>query len=794
MTTVPAFQGCFTYFFLVAFGIMGFMPLGRHSSDFSKNGRQLAYAYRLKEVRLLDVATRQPGPPLYTAPAGFIVDSVHWSKSDGGIYAVAHNGERCMNLRKEDGSKDVARQWTVRLLRIHEDGGAPDTVTEREYFCPDTDNFFAFAPDENAPPGAGYLYAYQELSRNALSFKPVGWDGGAVYYVEPEEFTNTAPAVMRMDLRTGKSEKAFSLPAESRMFLLSDDARYLAYIVTDDLEMRAHIKIRDLKSGKDIFKDQLVDVPYKEDSGDEKQWALGAQYLINLTSGVEGVGGFDAAAGKFFFLKMNADATAASLESVDLPGGERRTLYTARGIHAPVIIPQKKAVLITTFDTDRFFELIEGFNGILSEGLPQKLLPDGYQAYTALTLVSYDGAALRKHALPPLLSPLLHGFTPQTAVSPDGNLVTVNIDYLSPDALDAMNRGEAPAEGGLSAAMDVLPAIIDLERGTFDIVITQPIDNAAAGMYLYSLNLPGPARPFFDKYLEYAQTEYMPRARTLLTMFILCQELGGAKQKDVYDLINEKALIGAANRRYAFIRLYLNTITQSAQFDDPQYLGYCAGTCMDALPQFDALAGKQFEFIKGELEAAAGEGSANAAFLLGAALVREKKYMDAIAAFERSLDLAAPEDHGFSPAEGQPPAEAEADFLAYIDTIRAGYGRLYGELYEAAGEPDKALAAYTRYIDAEVPGYNRNVALEKRARLLASLGRNAAAIADYRALTQSLNTDLEAAIDTQRYLMENPDVEDFQRQTELQGIKEQQDRIHGDIQQFEEKIKELDNR
>lgn len=790
---MPTFQGCFTYFFLVAFGIMGFVPLGRHSSDFSKDGRQLAYAYRLKEVRLLDVATRQPGPPLYTAPAGFIVDSVHWSKGDGGIYAVVHDGERCMNLKKEDGSRDVARQWTVRLLRIPEDGGAPGTVAEREYFCPDTDDFFSFVDGTDTGQAAEYLFPYQKLSRTALSFKPVGWDDGAIYYVEPEEFTNTAPAVMRMDLRSGKTEKAFSLPADSRMFLLSDNARYLAFIVTEDVEKRATIVIRDLKSGKDIFKDMLLDMPENPGPESDNQMKMSAQYLLNLTSGVEGVGGFDTAAGKFFYLKMNKGATAASLVSVDLKKKSSRTLYTARGIHAPVIIPQRKAVLITTFDTDRFVELIEGFNNILSAGLPGKLLPPGYEAYTALTLVSYEGAALRKHNLPPLLSPLLHGFKPQTAVSPDGSLVAVNIDYMSPDTFDALNSGNNPSDS-LASAMDILPAIIDLERGTLDIVITQPVDNAAAGQYLFSLNRPDLARLYFDNYMEYARNEYMPRTHTLMTMFLLYQQIGEFKHKEIYDIIMERALTGAANKRCEFARLYLNAITESSRFDGVQFLGYCGDTCMASLPQLDMLNGKQLEFVTGELKAAADSGSASGAFLLGAALVREKKYSEAIAAFERSIDLTTPEDYGFNPGEDQTRAEFEADFIAHIESLRASYGRLYGELYEAAGEPEKALGAYTRYIDAEVPGYTRNAAVRKRAQLYTNLGRKTEAAADYRSLLESLNTDLGYALESERYVTESPDIEEFQRESDLKDIKEQEERLRGEIQEIEAKIKELENK
>ena len=90
----------------------------------------------------------------------------------------------------------------------------------------------------------------------------------------------------------------------------------------------------------------------------------------------------------------------------------------------------------------------------------------------------------------------------------------------------------------------------------------------------------------------------LPRTRTLLTMFILYQELGDPKQKDIYGLITEKALIGAANRRYEFVRLYLNAVTTSAQFDGPQFLGYCGNMCSESLPQFDTLNEKQFEFVK----------------------------------------------------------------------------------------------------------------------------------------------------------------------------------------------------
>lgn len=799
MSAAPAFQGCFTYLFLVCFGIMGFLPIGRHSSDFSKDGRQLAYAYRLKEVRLLDVATRKPGPPLYTAPKGYLVDSVHWTRADDEIYAVIHNAALCdassMDISLDETAPPPKPKWNVKLLRIDKNGGAPATVADRTYMCPESTGFLGDSGGEGeAAP------TYANLEKAGLWFKPVGWNTGSVYFVEPEELTSQTPAVVRMDLKTGNTEKVMTLPEGSRTFLLSDDANYLAYSILGENEKNADIVLMDVKTKKQILRDRLVTMPEEMSEEMTNEDAFMGQYLFGLLAGLDSLAAYDTSAGMFFYVKMTPDNKSTQLIRVDIGTGKSSVLLSDYSIYAPVAIPQKKAVLVTTFDDGSFtspmFDPMQAITGGPKGGGMGAMMPDNYLDSVHLSLVSYEGKTLKNHKMPPLMAPMLHMIQPDAAVSPDGSLVAVNIELIDADKLDfsSMFGGEdektnaAMQDLGTSAMFDVLPVIIDIENGTYEAVITEPRDYAVAGRYFYELRMLDKARGCLEHYLAELKSNEEPDMKAVMALYVIYQDENNPLAKELESDIRKMLAAKPDSTDMAFARLYMNTASMSSDYNGMIIMSYCGETCLEMLQDFSGFTPAQKTFLEQELGREAAAGAANAEYLLGAMAARADKVDEAAKHFDRTLALLKSEDLGLGLY--YEPTEEELNSMLEDSKKSTGgiFNRICAELYENQGNAGQAVRYYSLFLDTNTDDTSGRAIRKRRAELLESLGRGEEAVEDYQALLDYANSDLQGIRDTRQFYTEYPDDTGF----DAAALQEQMDQLDADETNLLEQVKELE--
>ena len=839
MAVSSLFPGFFTYLFVVMFGATGYMPLGRHSADFSKEGDKLAYAYNLQEVRLLDVETHTPGPPLYTAPEGYVVDTVHWSDATGRIYAVVHNANLCMvpfDMEYEDEpaeEKEPFKQWNVKILDIDPAGGASREITDRTYYCPIEGGMFggmassepaSGGDDPYASPGVwgadqeaeaedetcdlnepddcddeeeevvedeadydsddyeDYKYdypapelaaPYQDIENNGLSFKPVGWDTGTLYFIEPEDYTNNPTAVRRMDLTTGKADTAFILPDDARMFMLSEDGRYLACQSTMDIEQGFNVILRDVKTGEKIFEDTILKISIDDLSNDSLRNAS-AQFFFSsssfsIISSMESMAAFDEQAGLFFYLKADFDTQTISLISYDLNKNIKKTIYQAYSIHAPIPIPQKKALLFSSYSRDilpyyeqyiQFDYLMQSFTG--ESDLIQKpvLVPE-----SGLTLVSYEGEIINEYELPPITSPLMNGLKANVSLTPDGNLLAMNMDLFFSDYTALKNNPDVQKlPRGTADSINSLPMIINLQDGSPDIVITQPNDHAVAGLMYADLMQSNKASIHLDAALKGGELLNYSQSHLALKLLLAAQKQDdNNKVKEMESILlkqyaDEKisphtalALKYLTQFHFSGFSIYYSEISPLLLwfFNSYQY-----NNGFQPLPDtVEVLNDRQLAFVKSHLELADDSGLAQ--FLMAEICTHQGKYLEAVSHLDRMIPLLKTDDFyssfgsvmDFNDISDSEFEEIKLMFEHQFIT------KLRGELYAAAGKYNEADEELSKFLDntestMTLSDYDNYLSVvEMRAEMYEKAGSYDEAITDYQELLETANSVIKDILD-----------------------------------------------
>lgn len=676
--------GCLVYFFLAALTAYGYLPLGRHGADFSADSKKLVYKYNEREVRIRDLETGRSTPALYTAPQDWIINTVHWSDATGMVYAVVHDDPTC----KDD---NVTRKWTVRLVSVDPAGGDPRTVSERSYFCL-TNDFMGMDPDsQDVKPSA----AYQNV-KNTFSFKPTGWDSGKVYFIDPEEFSKDNPLVKTLDLLTGKESDAFTLPQGGYSHVLSPDGGYLVSMFYDETAdaKRITLEVRKMPSQDVVLSRPIAEIactgPMECNEPGTGLWVL---------SGAEGAAAFDEAAGQMFFLTLDTKTPATELHALDLKTQKTRLVYTSPDITFFLPVPQKKALLLTAAN-----ESARDLLDIQDKG-PDALMGDDISQAIATRLVSYEGKVLRDYkSAPPMLSAYMNAVRPDVALSPDGNMVV----------LTAVNMyAEQNINDPLENRPMTLPAILHLDTDAFEFIITEPVDNALAGLLLNNLGFRDAALPYLQALPRSLWAESKLTRSAVFALMAAQRRTGKTDQaKATYTALLEQ-LAPLGDPHQAMAAGYYTTLTGDEPLSDSRFY---SALKLEDLPAFaDPMSDADRAFIKAELEAAAPSWQAD--YMLAALAVRDQRWADAATLLQSTLD------------RNRETADPDGVILS-MDF-------LLGQVYEKAGQYEKALALFEN-ADADL----KDIALAS-APVLEKLGRYKEAAEAYSYMVGALKDELE---------------------------------------------------
>jgi tetratricopeptide (TPR) repeat protein len=684
MAIASSSPGCLVYFFLAALTAYGYFPLGRHGADFSADSKKLAYKYNEREVRIRDLETGKSTPALYTAPEDWIINTVHWSDATGMVYAVVHDDPTC----KDD---NFTRKWTVRLVSVDPAGGASRTVSERSYFCITNDFMSLDSESQDMKPSA----AYQNI-KNTFSFKPTGWDSGKVYFIDPEEFSKDKPLVKTLDLLTGKESDAFTLPPGGYSHILSPDAGYLVSMFYDETgdAKRITLEVRKMPSQEVVLSRVVAQIPCTGpaecDEPGTGLWVL---------SGAEGAATFDEAAGQMFFLMLDAKTPATELHALDLKTKKTRLVYKSPDITFFLPVPQKKALLLTAAN-ESAMDLLD----VQDKG-PDALMQASMSQAIATRLVSYEGKVLREYkSAPPMLSAYMNAVRPDVALSPDGNMVV----------LTAVNMY---AEGSMDDPMGTkpitLPAILHLDTDTFEFIITEPVDNALAGLLLNNLGFRDAALPYLQALPRSLWAESKLTRSAVFALMASQRRAGKTDQaKATYSALIEQ-LKPLGDPHQAMAVGYYTTLTGDEPLSESRF--YSALKIED-LPAFaDPVSDADRKFIMDELEAAAPSWQAD--YMLASLAVHEQRWADAASLLQSALD------------RNRETADADGLILS-MDF-------LLGQVYEKAGQYEKSLSLFEN-AQADL----RDIALAT-APVLEKLGRYQEAAEAYSYMVGALKDELE---------------------------------------------------
>lgn len=644
MAVASSSPGCLVYFFLAALTMLGYLPLGRHGADFSADSKRLAYKYNESEVRIRNLETGASSAPLYTAPEGWILNSIHWSEKTGMIYAVAHEEPMCSE-RGDEG------KWVLRLVSIDPSGGVSRTLTERSYHC--LKSQFEEAGLDSETPEAAPLADYQRIS-SAVSFKPSGWDSGVVYFIEPEDFTKRKPAVRKMDLLTGAESQAFELPEGAYSHMLSPSAQYLVSLTHNEAADQNSITLYLRRAGSQdiLFSKTLARLPCIA-PGDCEEPGAGLWVL----SGAEGAAAFDENAGLMFFVSLDPDKPGTELHALDLNTMKTRLLHTSFDITFFLPVPQKKALLIAT-ETPAAMALFD----IQNKGA-DGFMDTGFKDFVKTQLISYEGKGLKQlKSAPPLLSAYMNAVRPDVALSADGRFV----------ALTAVNMfsDEAPPKGLGEVRPMTIPAILDLEKDAFEFIITEPIDNALAGMLLHNLGYSEAAVPHL-KALPRSLWGQSKLTRSAVFALLAAQRAAGktAEAQDIYAALLEQ-LKPFGDPRMLMATGYYTTVSRVEPFRTGIYF---RALKLEDLPAFgDPVTAEDRAFIRAELEAS--QPSWKTDLMLAGLAVHDQQWDAASDLIQSALEQnnsQAPDDEKI----------ASADFLR-------------AQILEKAGRYEQALALY----------------------------------------------------------------------------------------------------
>lgn len=726
MSTATTAPGCFLYFFVVCVSLMGYLPFGHHGADFSKDSKKLAYTYNNKEVRIYDLEKREAGEPIYTAAAGYVVDTVHWNRGADDIYAVSHNYTRCDENEKtdENGVKTESKtdwKWNVEILRLKPSGGAPASVTKREYYCPDLQGPLGGMGEEPGAATKTYHAPYQKgLDENSFNFKPTGWADGSIYYVEPEELTKRPSTVYKMDLSNGKSEKLYEIPADGSSYMLSPSAKYLVYmsVAGEKGDETFSVVLKDLKSGEELLREVVAKPPPEDiaNPGKKKDGEDNLLMLLGILTGVDGVAAFDEEAGQFFYLKMDTETKLTSLVAFDIASKKSKTIRTGFGLAAPLPIPQRKALLVTGIDAD----------ALQKNAAPMAMPTIDASAPDTVSLISYSGEVIKTYDnIPPILFPLFHMRAPDVAVSPDGNKVALTYsnsisgdDGPKPYGHESDATGSNPFAGNNS----VLPSIIDLEKGTYEILITKPVDYYYAGIGMYEMKDTKAAIQYLEKFLAANKPGDPGFKKAAFSLYVCYQDAGKQPEQDaLYDKIMKDVVAGAESPALEFS---LNYLTAAASAFADSY-AVRQELKLEDLPNLEALKKDRRDFVVGELKKAEAGGSKKASYVLAAVYAKTGGNAEAIKQFEKTF----------------------SDYGGTLDDQPLNFDFVIAQLYAEDGKEEKALEYYTKYIGAESGWkmYERE-AREARAGSCEKLGRWAEALEDYEYLLNAARNDYNGAV------------------------------------------------
>lgn len=757
--------GCFTYLFLVSFSFFGFVPLGRHSTDFSADGNQVVYAHNLKEVRILDTATRKPGPIIYTSPEGYIVDSVHWSQATGEIYAVIHNAGSCDNdflaeYSLDRSRADINKKWNVRLLRLDTDGKDHETITDRNYYCPtyqgiDDSRSLDFITDSSEHVMLNATY--QNFEKHSIAFKPVGWETGTIYFVEPEEIGKPRPVVTRMDLRTGKSETAFTLPPNGNKCLLSDDGQFLICMLTnsekeEDVETAyIHIVLYDVRSGKELFTD-LIDVETDELGKSDKEKDLSGLYGNSLILDLDNIATVDTRAERLFYIKMNMKTRKTSLISLNIITGVKKTLLEAQEILAPILVPQRNAILVTTIDSPAFSKLFSNLQ--LYSYFP-------YKGQTTLSLVGYNGKIISKHRMPPFLAPLRTITRPEASVSPDGRFIVAGIEHPGID-----RSSESPE------SFAVIPMLIDIDHGSYKFVITEPRDKAAVGKILYDMEMNREALVFLEDYIKNPGPG-SPDIDALYSLFFIYKDSKNPEYNQIYETLISALSGGEASGSLRFALGYINFRNPREEggrfvWDDPFLIESIFWYEIPGGQPFDeplpGMSKSDLHFIQKVLSLPENRDSGIAEYLLGRILMILNKPLEAVPHFEHTLEFVSFPEYCDMRAEKYREVEDIDPKCGekYNFDIRMSVYDLAGEIYKSAGMTEKVVKYYSLIIKGDTEsefeyccsGMDMLERHEARATANEKLKRYDEALMDYQILLDNSETNLANLIQGKQTLKE----------------------------------------